>query len=176
MKEVNYAERYGLGSYVVITGASSGQGKIFAKEFALRGFNLILIGSKRTHNTKEEIKVLHPSIDVIVLVENFNDAFEDGFFLMTLKMPLNKKDISMLVNNIGHRTGWNPYHESPASIIRDTIACGTMTQARMSQIAIQQFMKRKGSYKSGIVNISAQTMHPTLDWVYWSQIICRYPT
>ena len=44
MKEKNLLERYGENSYVMITGASSGQGYHFAHEFANRGFNLFLIG------------------------------------------------------------------------------------------------------------------------------------
>ena len=54
-KGVNLTKRYGKDSYVLITGASSGQGKYFAKEFARNGFNLILVGSERTEGTIKEI-------------------------------------------------------------------------------------------------------------------------
>ena len=54
INELNLAKRYGKGSYVIITGPSSGQGKVFAYEFAKRGFNLILIGSERTKKVESE--------------------------------------------------------------------------------------------------------------------------
>ena len=44
-------KKYGENSYVLITGASSGQGKYFAIHLAELGFNLILVGSIRTQNT-----------------------------------------------------------------------------------------------------------------------------
>ena len=53
--ELNLSKRYGNESYVVITGPSSGQGKVFAQEFAKRGFNLILIGSERTKKVETEL-------------------------------------------------------------------------------------------------------------------------
>ena len=44
MRKINLLGRYGTNSYAMITGASSGQGYHFAKEFAKEGFNLFLIG------------------------------------------------------------------------------------------------------------------------------------
>lgn len=37
------AERYGKGSYALITGGASGIGKEFALDLAKKGFNLILV-------------------------------------------------------------------------------------------------------------------------------------
>ena len=56
VRELNLSKRYGNGSYVIITGPSSGQGKHFAYEFAKRGFNLILIGSERTKKVTADLQ------------------------------------------------------------------------------------------------------------------------
>jgi hypothetical protein len=48
ISELDLAKRYGKNSWVAITAASSGQGRDFALEFAKRGFNILMIGSKRT--------------------------------------------------------------------------------------------------------------------------------
>ncbi len=37
-------------------------------------------------------------------------------------------DCSILINNVGHRTGWMPYHESPVGKLHDTIVTGTVVQ------------------------------------------------
>ena len=69
-KGVNFTKRYGKDSYVLITGASSGQGKYFAKEFARIGFNLILIGSERTEGTIKEINYEIDKSNRVVNVKN----------------------------------------------------------------------------------------------------------
>ena len=43
--EINFEERYGKNTWVLITGCSSGQGQRFAYEFAKRNFNIIILGS-----------------------------------------------------------------------------------------------------------------------------------
>ena len=43
------AERYGKGTWAVITGSSDGYGKLYAMHLAKRGFNIVLIaeGAKK---------------------------------------------------------------------------------------------------------------------------------
>ena len=69
-KGVNLSKRYGKDSYILITGASSGQGKFFAKEFARHGFNLILVGSERTEGTIKEINYEIEKSNRLVNYEN----------------------------------------------------------------------------------------------------------
>ena len=66
--------------WVVITGASSGQGKEFAYEFAKRDFNLLLIGSKRTESVKKELEKEYPDINIKIIYKDFRDAHKDDFF------------------------------------------------------------------------------------------------
>ena len=68
LNELNLLERYGSGSWVAITGASSGQGYEMALAFAQRGFNLLLIGSKRTQETVARVKAEYPEIKTKVLL------------------------------------------------------------------------------------------------------------
>lgn len=157
--------RYGRGSWVVITGASSGQGKLFAEKFAALGFNLFLIGSPRTLNVIQQIKQKCPDVKTVFVERDFGKAFEPCFFepiwnaLSTAPISGN---ISILVNNVGQRTGWIPYHEMPADLIGSTIAAGTIVQARLTHYCIPLFLKR--CYKSAIINMTAQCQHPNLLW------------
>ena len=158
--ELNLPKRYGEGSYVVITGPSSGQGRVFAHEFAKRGFNLILVGSERTKKVETEILEKNKNIKVITIVKNFCKAHEQDFFT-EIEKAINdvNGDISFLVNNVGHRTAWNPYHKMPKKLINDTIVAGTIVQSQMTRICLEHFIKRKK--KSCVINITAQCIFPT---------------
>lgn len=167
MKELNLLERYGgEGSWVVITGASSGQGYEMALAFAERGFNLLLIGSKRTDRTIEEINMNYPLLKTKVIYKDFRKAYEDDFFVdIQAAFDSIGNDLAILVNNVGHRVGWNPYHEMDASYIRDVISTGTIVQSRLTHMVIPGFLKRKKSEaieskRSALINITAQCMHP----------------
>tara|TARA_A100001015_G_scaffold257310_1_gene299843 strand:- start:1224 stop:2183 length:960 start_codon:yes stop_codon:yes gene_type:complete len=153
--EVDFAQRYGKDSYVCITGASSGMGKRFAIEFAKRGLNLLLIGSNRTKYTKEIINKLYPKIEVEIIEVDFCKAHKLNFF-KPIKKAFEELDISILINNIGHRSGWRPYHEMPSEKINDTIICGTIVQCQLTKIAINKFLSRKRREKSGLIFVTAQ--------------------
>jgi short-subunit dehydrogenase len=172
MKELNLLERYGSkdgengedgeSSWVVITGASSGQGYEMAMAFAKRGFNLLLIGSKRTDKTIEEINKEYPSVKTKVIYKDFRKAHTDDFFndIQTTFDEIGD-DLAILVNNVGHRVAWNPYHEMDAGYIRDVISTGTIVQSRLTHMCIPGFIKRgKNKQHSALINITAQCMHP----------------
>ena len=134
IKEKNLQNLYGKDSWVLITGASSGQGKHFALEMAKRGFNLILVGSIRTENTIEEIKNKIDKTDEPVKIEfiekDFRKAHEANFFEeIEDKIKKVGGNLSGLINNVAHRTAWNPYHESPSQSINDSIIVGTIVQS-----------------------------------------------
>jgi short-subunit dehydrogenase len=162
ISELDLSKRYGQKTWVIITGASSGQGKDFALEFAKRGFNILMIGSKRTINTEKEIKEKYPMVETMIIYKDFRKAFEDNFFddiSNAIKEKYGK--ISILINNVGYRTAWKPFHEMPSELIRDTIATGTIVQSRLTQLVIPNFLLRKEQgYKSALVNITAQCLHP----------------
>jgi len=163
LKEKNLLERYGVGSWVVITGASSGQGYDIAHSFAERGFNLLLIGSKRTDTTVATINEKYPSVKTKVIYKDFRDAFKDDFFQEIQEaFDAIGDDLAVLVNNVGHRVAWNPYHEMDSAYIRDVIATGTIVQSRLTHMVIPIFIKRRKEDKkrSGLINITAQCMHP----------------
>jgi len=162
--ELNLLERYGAGSWVAITGASSGQGYELALAFAQRGFNLLLIGSKRTQETAARLKAEYPEIKTKVLLKDFRQAFQDDFFVdIDAAFQELGADLAILINNVGHRVGWKAYHDMPAAYIRDVIATGTLVQSRLTHMAIPYFLKRSkqaDEKKSALVNITAQCMHP----------------
>ena len=158
IKEQNLIERYGKNSWVCITGCSSGQGKLFAIKFAKRGFNILLIGSERIKNVENDLNKYYPKIKTKSIVKDFSNGFEDGFF-DEIENTFKKINLSVLINNVGHRTAWIPYHEMPEDKIKNTITVGTIIQSRLTQLAIPKFLERKNKFKSALVNMTAQCMH-----------------
>ena len=152
------------GTWVVITGASSGQGYDMALAFAERGFHLLMIGSKRTDEVQQRLQREFPDVKTRVIHKDFRQAFEPDFFteIQTAFDEIGT-GLAILVNNVGHRVGWNPYHEMDAAYIRDVIATGTLVQSRLTHMAIPFFLARQKKYnnvKSALINITAQCMHP----------------
>lgn len=163
-KELDLLERYGKNSWVVITGASSGQGYEMALAFAERGFNLLLIGSPRTDKTRDYIQEHFPLIKIKVIYKDFRQAYMDDFFgeIEAAFNEIGEDHLAVLINNVGHRVGWNPYHEMDPAYIRDVISTGTIVQSRLTHLAIPGFLRRKALFNkpSALINITAQCMHP----------------
>ena len=162
LKELDLKLRYGKRTWVMITGANSGQGERYAIEFAKRGFNIILCGYSSCNAVAEHIKQKY-NIKTKVIECDFVHAWKDDFFV-DFEKSFAKHDISILINNVGYRSGWKSYENMPANEIRNTIAVGTIVQSVLTKLALQHFRKRNGVglYKSAIINITAQLTHTPL--------------
>lgn len=165
VNEKNLPERYGKGSWVVITGASRGQGKLLAEEFAMRHFNLILIGSSRTYKSANEIKRKYPDCKIKIIERDFSESLNNDEWWTEIEKIFNGSyDISILVNNVGKRTASNPSHSQSDEKIKESLITGTYPQAKLTKLALQYMTKReqlKPQYKSAIIFNTAQCIHPT---------------
>lgn len=168
LRQLDLARRYGAGSVVCITGASSGQGLEMARCFAEQGFGLLLIGSVRTHGAADDIR-RRWNVPVTVLVKDFSRCFESEFF-QDIDQAVDSLDVSVMVNNVGHRTGWIPYHDQPDQVMRNTIACGTLVQCHLTKTALRRFARRRleranqglAELHTALVFITAQCIHSTV--------------
>jgi short-subunit dehydrogenase len=167
INEINLYEKYGTidnsNSYVVITGASSGQGKYFALEFAKRNFNLLLIGSKNTDNTKNIIEKLYPNCKIKIIYKDFTQAIDKDFY-DDIQKEINELDmnISIFINNVAYRVGWIGYENLSNDNIIDTISVKPISYSILTKMIIPIFKKRKEyGFKSCLINISAQCMYNT---------------
>jgi 17beta-estradiol 17-dehydrogenase / very-long-chain 3-oxoacyl-CoA reductase len=162
--EVDYQERYGHNAWMVITGGSSGQGRELSLQWAARGFNIMIIGSKRSFDVAHEIERRFPGIQVRVEIKDFSNAFKDGFFdsIERAFSELPRGQVAAMIHSVGHRVAFAPYHAMPLSLMRDTIAVGTFTQAAMARIALPYLRSRShAKWRSVMISITAQCLHPT---------------
>lgn len=155
--ELNLSERYSAkdGSWVLITGPSSGMGERFAYEFADRKFNLLLVGSKRIRHVAKKIQKLHPSIKIKIIEVDFSHSFNDDFFDIIQKEINDLGDKwRILINNVGYRTACTDYREMSIIEMKKTISVGTLVQSKLIQMALNSFTKH--NHRTAIVNITAQ--------------------
>jgi short-subunit dehydrogenase len=174
-KERDLSALYGPHSWALITGCGSGQGRRFAIEFAKRGFNLVLTGRKSVLKTHAHIEKKYPLIKLKTLVLDFCKATEPGFFTPIAEamqaITHSGEQLSVLVNNVGHRVAWKPYHTMPPDVMHNSIVCGTIVQSRLTQLALQHFLLRPTMYRSLIINVTANCYYSNF-WIGKSNHIC----
>jgi short-subunit dehydrogenase len=170
--ERDLAQRYGPGSWCVVTGASRGQGRVLATGMAKRGFNLILIGSARTHDTAKQIQQQYPSCQIWVVERDFAQALSDPEWWQEIEDIFRggKYDISVIINNVGQRTASRPSHQQSDRDIRASLITGTYPQIRLTNIALEHMTRRQKMqalkpageprYRSCIIFNTAQCQHP----------------
>ena len=95
-------ERYGSGSYAVVTGCTEGIGRSFANKLSDLGFNLVLVSRNKNklESLEKDIKSRNKSCKVSLVVADFCESLEEGFF-EKLKLKMKDLDISLLINNVG---------------------------------------------------------------------------
>ena len=100
-------DRYGKGSWAVVTGATDGIGKAAAMYLANEGFNVVLISRTMAkletvaNELKESAKKHGKNIDTRVVQLDFTKNFDAGTFSKIYQEQLKDLDLSVLVNNVG---------------------------------------------------------------------------
>lgn len=145
----NFILEYGDG-WVFITGSSEGIGKSFAKQFALRGYN-ILLSSRNEEKLKfaqDEIQKLNTNIQVEYFVFDFNKNF-NKFETEILKNKIEKYDISILVNNVGvYKMDF--LEQLSDDKILEMIKVNIISVTMLTKICIEKMKQR--NHKSLVIN------------------------
>jgi Short-chain dehydrogenases of various substrate specificities len=150
--EGNVLQKYGPGSWGVVTGASAGIGKEFCFQLAQRGFNVVLIAKnpEKTRGVEEEINQRYPSVKTKVIISDFRNSAKEGFFEDIMRQ-LEGLDISILVNNVGiYAKG---FHDTPAHDLKNVTIVNCLPQVMMSRYILPKLLERK--QKSAIINMAS---------------------
>ena len=145
--------------FVLITGASDGIGKSLSKEFARRGFKLILVSRtlSKLQSVKDEILQENPSAVVELVSCDFSYSHRDPVsFYNDLHAKLQNYEISVLVNNVGVmdiHTLMNTTYESIENHIGVNCYPSTFLTHKLIQRFIQRYEEIK--VKSLVINFSS---------------------
>lgn len=145
-----------MSKIVFITGATAGFGKACAEKFAANGYDLVLNG-RRNDRLQELAEQLEKKFNVAVLQLAFDVRDEKAVFDSINNLPLEWKNIDVLVNNAGLALGRNYFEEASLedwNTMIDTNVKGAMYVAK----AVSQLMsKRNASTGEGghIINLGS---------------------
>ncbi|XP_072255419.1 very-long-chain 3-oxoacyl-CoA reductase-like [Pyxicephalus adspersus] len=140
------------GGWAVITGATDGIGKSYAKELAKLGFNVVLIS-----RTLEKLKKVAAEIEkqsghkVKIIQADFTKGSE---IYPKIEEGLKNLDIGILVNNVGMaHQGPTVFHASNDKEITNMMNCNVMSMLHMTRIVLPKMVERK---KGLIINIASE--------------------
>jgi len=152
----NLADRYGKGTWVLITGGSDGIGKAFANELASQGFNLCLIArsAEKLNTVAKELETKY-KIETKTIAVDFTQCttiFDHEYILN----QLGDLDISILINGVG-MVSCLPFHKMEYSHLQDYISVNILPQLSLSRFVIEKMTKRER--RSAIINMASGVVH-----------------
>jgi 17beta-estradiol 17-dehydrogenase / very-long-chain 3-oxoacyl-CoA reductase len=150
----NLIERYGRGTWDVITGATEGIGKGFAIRFGQLGFNVAIVArnQEKMDNVVKEIKASAPdTVEVKTVKADFVNCYQEKFF-DDIYDQLKDLDISILINNVG-LSGENYFHSFSSQDMVDFFGVNCVSQVMMTKKILPNMLYRKN--KSAIISISS---------------------
>ncbi|MBO3758901.1 SDR family oxidoreductase [Ciceribacter sp. L1K22] len=129
---------YTLGT-AIVTGASSGIGRVYSERLAARGHDLILVARRRDRleALAGELKARF-SVNAEVLVADL--ATQDGVASVEHRLATDAS-VSLLVNNAGF-SALKPLTETPADTIGGMIALNITALTLLSKAALTAFRRR----------------------------------
>lgn len=132
---VNY-KKYGAkkGTYCVVTGASDGIGKEYAKQMASRGFNVVLISRtlSKLETLKTEIEIEYKVKAKILAIDIASD---DSSNYSKIKELCGDLPITALINNVGQSHSIPvPFLETEETELRNIITINTTATLLITQI------------------------------------------
>lgn len=145
-------ERYGKGTWAVITGASDGIGKGFAYVLAKYGFKICLIARnpEKLEKVKQEITQKYKEAEIKIVVADFKNSLDDGFY-DKIYHQLKDLDISILVNNVGIGSpGF--FHKDSDELVNEYLSLNVLPQFFLTKKLISKLLKRG---KSAVINVSS---------------------
>lgn len=152
-KPLDLEQRYGKGTWAVVTGATGGIGEAFCRQLAGLGFNVVLVGRNKQLLEETEQKVIeaNKTIKTKILQADFGESMDPSFF-ENIQNQLNDLDISILVNNAGVGTVKH-FEMTPAQEHLNNIRVNAGAPTMLTRALINKMLAR--NERSAIINVSS---------------------
>jgi 17beta-estradiol 17-dehydrogenase / very-long-chain 3-oxoacyl-CoA reductase len=164
-KDIDLGKLYGKNSYVIITGGSKGIGFGFAKEFASRGFNLLLIARNEDDlkSAQSKIQAQYPTCKCLIKSFDFNsiNRFNTSAELQEFLGLSKDLDVSVLINNVGMANRQKIYETSEEQI-KKVITVNCLSQFAMTDCVLPLMQQR--SKLSCIIHVGSLSSKQPLPW------------
>lgn len=133
----------------VVTGASTGIGRVFAERLAQRGFHLVLVGRDRARHEQAATE-LSRNYRVKAHVIAADLSTEDGIERVARELA-SGPDVSILVNNAGFGTR-GCLHQVDADSQARMLRLHTMAPMRLTHAVLPRMVTRRAGW---VVNVSS---------------------
>ena len=152
-KPYDLKDRYGEGSYALVTGATEGIGKSYARALAKRGLNIVLVGrnQEKLDCMKAEMECEYGVLVQTVKYDFLNSV--DYTSLQQIDEETKDLDVSILVNNVGISAVQSFVDLEPKEI-NDLLVTNVFPVTFLSHAFERRFLKREG--KSAIINVGSE--------------------
>ncbi|MDR0275758.1 MAG: SDR family NAD(P)-dependent oxidoreductase [Burkholderiaceae bacterium] len=132
------AERYGPGSWALITGASDGLGKAFAQKLARYGFNLLLVSRTQEKLNRLQTELETFGIHARTVCADLSNSSEPTYSLITAAAQ--DVDLSIVINCVGV-TVHQLYADIPSSTVRHLLSLNVNTTAIVTHTTLPLLLR-----------------------------------
>lgn len=142
-----------MGSWAVVTGATDGIGKAYAKALAKKGLNVVLIS--RTQSKLEEVAKEIESeskVQTKIITADFTAGPE---ICENIRAQTAELEVGVLVNNVGMSYANPEYYLALADqekLVKDLVTCNIYSVTRMCSLFLPGMVERR---KGVVINISS---------------------
>jgi 17beta-estradiol 17-dehydrogenase / very-long-chain 3-oxoacyl-CoA reductase len=150
---IDLKQRYGKGTWALVTGATDGIGKAFCEELAREGFNIILV-SRNPDKLRTVANELEKGfkISTACIPFDFNEKTSLKDYIEVFDGLDSRFDISILVNNVGTTARGN-FLDTDIAAISNVLNCNILPQTYLSRLIGNGMRER--SHRCAIINLSS---------------------
>ena len=154
-----FIESIKMSKTAIITGASSGIGRSFARQLAADGYNMILVA--RRENVLNEVKnELESRFSVNAEIFTADLSKMDDLRRLEEKIQLTP-DLEFLINSAGFGGGWEKrYPDVDRDSVSRIITVHCIATARLSQAAAEVMKERGKGYIINLASVAAFGSYP----------------